>query len=157
MQDAETVTGELILQHEMFILDAYLKKALNQSNMDEITRSLINDLLSTLGMEELGPLQIYPAADLRAPGWSFIQPITTSHISGHYFEEANKPSHLHMDIYSCKSFEWQEVIDLLDKHLSLTEWNANFIQREDDLNARKVIALNGTGSNLLSKTNLTRS
>lgn len=46
-------------------------------------RRFIDEVLSALGMTPLGELGIYPAVDQSAPGWSFIQPITTSHVSAH--------------------------------------------------------------------------
>lgn len=48
-----------------------------------IMRRFIDEVLSALGMTPLGELGIYPAVDQSAPGWSFIQPITTSHVSAH--------------------------------------------------------------------------
>lgn len=138
----------LALKHEIFILDANLVKLLNESTYKQDTKRLVDDLLKTLEMEPLGPLQVLMALDQRAPGWSFIQPITTSHISGHYFEKPGRFPHLHLDIYSCCSFQWQLVINKLDFHLGLKDWSANFITRHTKLDQRKIISLSGTGSKI---------
>lgn len=138
-------TGSDELIHEHFILDAELVHPLNFDNRHEITRTLIDELMSSLNMVELGTLQVYDAVDPTFPGWSFIQPITTSHISGHYFEEKNKASHIHLDIYSCKYFDWKKVIILINKNLDLAHWVANYVVRANTIQARGVVAIEGKG------------
>jgi S-adenosylmethionine/arginine decarboxylase-like enzyme len=125
------------LVHQHFIIDAELKEPLNFDKRHEITRELIDALMDNLNMEELGPLQVYDAVDDEYPGWSFIQPITTSHISGHYFEEKNKPSHIHMDIYSCKEFDKEKLLEILNQYLGLEKWSSDCIFREINPNKRK--------------------
>ena len=101
------------LAHKIFILDAELQKPLASENRRKIVENLVKDLLSTLDMKELGPLSFYDATDLDFPGWSFVQPITTSHITGHYFfEEKTGKADIHIDIYSCKEFEWEDVVPM---------------------------------------------
>lgn len=141
----------LVLRHETFILDAELVTALDESNMKKITTNFIKELLDVLGMEELASLGIYPAVDLRAPGWSFIQPITTSHISGHYFEKPGKSPHIHIDIYSCSEVNFIHIISIADKHLKLGKWSANFIIRSFELSDRRNILITGIGGKVLSK------
>jgi S-adenosylmethionine/arginine decarboxylase-like enzyme len=118
------------LVHRHFIFDAELNEKLDFSNRYEITTNLIQTLIKKLGMEALDQLQIYDAKDINYPGWSFIQPITTSHISGHYFEEENNLSHLHMDIYSCKLFECTDVIEILNKNFSIFTWYGYWLNRD---------------------------
>ena len=69
--------SQFALLHEIFILDAHLASPLVTQNRIEITNNFINEFLQILGLEPLGDLGVFDAADLRAPGWSFIQPITT--------------------------------------------------------------------------------
>lgn len=133
--------NELI--HELFIIDAELKEKLDFNRRKEITRNLIDDLMKALNMEELGPLQVYDAVDPEYPGWSFIQPITTSHISGHYFEEDCQFSHIHLDIYSCKDFQHENVLFCLQNHLPIRKWIGNLIYRSQDLRKRKELILRG--------------
>ncbi len=142
------------LEHEIFILDAYLKEALDPSQMESWTRKFIDALLATLRMEELGPLQIYPATDLRAPGWSFIQPITTSHISGHYFEKPGRLPHIRMDFYSCASINWKKIIKVCDENLGMDIWRATFIDRQIDLGQRSASHISGQGDMVLDELDL---
>ncbi|MCF7845108.1 MAG: hypothetical protein K9M03_04765, partial [Kiritimatiellales bacterium] len=118
------------LFHEIFILDAYIQKKLDESQKESITRNLVSDLLTALRMDPLGDLQIFDAADLRAPGWSFLIPITTSHIGGHYFESPGRLPNLRIDTYSCASVNWRKLIDILHKHIGLERWRATFIDRQ---------------------------
>jgi len=79
------------LVHQMMMLDADLTKPVANAAGPRLVRRLVDRLLAELGMTELGNLQFFEAVDLSAPGWSFIQPITTSHISGHYFAMPDEP------------------------------------------------------------------
>lgn len=142
------------LEHEIFILDAYLNQPLDQSKMDSWTRHFVDALLSTLRMEELGPLQIFPATDLRAPGWSFLQPITTSHIAGHYFEKPGKHPQIRMDMYSCESLNWKNLVGILHDHLNMGVWRATFIDRQIDEEQRTAIDISGEGNAVTGETRL---
>lgn len=151
------IDDQLILSHEMFILDANLAKALDREKMNEITGNLIKDLLEHLGMMELGPLEIFNSTDPRAPGWSFIQPITTSHISGHYFIKPDDTNpNIHMDFYSCKPFDWKTIIPILHQHLQLAKWHGNFMYRKDVMADREVCEMSGDGLRITLETSLNR-
>ena len=100
------------LRHEIFVLDAFLCAALDCGDRERITREFLRDMLHTLGMQPLAPADIFPATDERAPGWSFIQPITTSHVSAHYFARPGRLPNLRLDAYSCEPFDWQAVVNI---------------------------------------------
>ncbi len=134
------------LTHEHFIIDAHIKHKLSFKAREKITNELIDELIDALDMVKLGPLKIYDAVDSNYPGWSFIQPITTSHISGHYFEESNLASHIHLDIYSCMHYDWKLVVEILHKHLMLNSWSGNLIIREIEQHKRKMFNLEGLGN-----------
>lgn len=141
------------LLHQVFVLDTYLKRRIPAAGADKLVRSLVSDLLKTLHMQELGPLQIYPATDPRAPGWSFLQPITTSHLSGHYFDSEDGSPHIRIDIYSCATVQWRKAIATLDKHLRLGDWRATFIDRQIDTGSgeRLVLDIRGKGTTVLDE------
>lgn len=146
--------SEIPLHHHHFILDAYLVQLLDSSKKESITRALVNDLLQKLDMKELCPLQIYPATDIRAPGWSFVQPITTSHISGHYFESPGIHPHIHLDIYSCQGFDWKMAFPVLAQHMPLGIWQATFIYRnidsdENKVDDRSILDIQGSGMKII--------
>lgn len=143
-----TAVASFVFTHQHLIIDAELKEKLNFSRRHETVVELIKKLLHELSMEKLAPLQIFDATDAQYPGWSFIQPITTSHISGHYFEEANTLSHIHMDIYSCKEYEWKNVFPILNNELNLDQWAANLIIRSPKLVKQTHILISGKGSTI---------
>ncbi len=138
--------------HQIFVLDAHLEKSLDTEAQEPITRNFIADFLNALGLDPLGPLGIYPAVDERAPGWSFIQPITTSHISAHYFEKPGKAPHIRIDAYSCDQVDWEELVRVCHTHFSLADWRGTFIDREiDPLENRPVVDISGVGSTVIKQ------
>jgi hypothetical protein len=140
----------------MLVLDAFLEARLDQDRCEAITRGFIDDVMVSLGMEALGELGIYPANDPRAPGWSFIQPITTSHVSGHYFEKPGRHPHIRLDAYSCESVRHRRLIALCHQHFRLGDWRATFIDREiDQPGRRRVLDLAGAGPNTQIERSLT--
>lgn len=137
------------LIHQIFVLDSYLVKPLDTAGARRITRQFIDEFMEALGLEPLGPLGIYPAVDERAPGWSFIQPITTSHISAHYFEKPGKAPHIRVDAYSCDRINWRALVQICDRHFCLADWQGTFIERHiDSTHNRAVTAIAGCGSTI---------
>ena len=135
------------LSHEIVVLDAFICDALNIDHRERITHEFVDGVLRALDMSPLGPVEIYLAADKRAPGWSFIQPITTSHISAHYFERPGRLPHIRLDAYSCEPFDWREVIRVCHRQFSLEKWRANLIRRRIDMDAnREVYSMAGSGA-----------
>lgn len=140
------------LEHQILVLDAGLRKPLDCDHYVSITRRFIEDLLNTIGMDPLGELGIYPAVDQRAPGWSFIQPITTSHVGAHYFEKPGRTPHIRLDAYSCETVDWLNLIRVCDRHFALGDWRATFIDRQiEPQHERAVVDLAGTGSRVISE------
>lgn len=140
------------LVHEIVVLDAFLQEPLDSRRFETITKAFISDLLNVLKMEALGQLGIYPAVDQRAPGWSFIQPITTSHVSAHYFEKPGRMPHIRLDAYSCDSINWSQLIEVCHNHFKLEEWHASFIDRQIGRRSeRKVVDLTGVGARVISE------
>lgn len=150
-----TASGDLHLVHEILVLDAFLTEPLDQRYYKSITQGFVDDLLHALQMEPLGALGIYPAVDLREPGWSFIQPITTSHVSAHYFENPGQRPHIRIDAYSCASIDWASLIGVCHQHFHLDDWCACFIDRQlERPHQRSVIELSGVGANVISEVSL---
>lgn len=139
------------LCHRIFVLDAFLCSPLAFDDRERITRQFLRDTLETLGMQPLAPAGIYAAKDERAPGWSFIQPITTSHVSGHYFARPGRLPNLRLDAYSCERFAWQAVVRLCHRHFSLERWRANLVRRRiDEDYLRTVHSMAGHGPQVTS-------
>jgi len=95
----------------------------------EKAQEFVNELMRITDMKPLGPLNWSDAVDLDFPGQSFVQMITTSHCSLHYFSDTRE---IYFDLYSCKSFEPEKVIELLDKFFDLREWHGLLYNRAQD-------------------------
>jgi len=84
------------------------------------TERFVKRLLAEIGMKPLGPLNWADAEDLDFPGQSFVQMITTSHCSLHYFSDTNE---IYFDLYSCRTFDPEKVVSLLDERFGLKVWH----------------------------------
>ena len=63
------------------------------------------------------------AEDLDFPGQSFVQMITTSHCSLHFFDHEGEDNEIYFDLYSCKAFDTDKVVQLLDEKFGLRNWH----------------------------------
>ncbi len=138
------------LEHEIFVLDAFLRNPLDPASRRNGAATFIRELLQTLAMSPLGAMQFHDAEDERAPGWSFLQAITTSHVSCHYFEKPGRLPHIRIDIYSCKSVDWRNVVAMSNRHFALDDWHATFIHRTIDEPGRRVLDIIGHGADVHS-------
>ena len=140
------------LRHEIFVCDAYLEQPLEKAHREPYAKQFIQEVLHVLRMEPLGPFNFHDAVDDRAPGWSFIQAITTSHISCHYFEKPGRKPHIRIDFYSCQSVDWRQVIAVSHRFLALEKWQGTFIERYlDEEGDRKILSLRGHGDSILEE------
>jgi len=89
----------------------------------EDAKRFIDRLMATVDMKPLGELNWADAEDLDFPGQSFVQMITTSHCSLHFFDHTSGEKEIYFDLYSCKDFDENKVIGLLDEKFGLLEWN----------------------------------
>jgi S-adenosylmethionine/arginine decarboxylase-like enzyme len=83
-------------------------------------QEFVNKLMRITDMKPLGPLNWSDAVDLDFPGQSFVQMITTSHCSLHFFADTNE---IYFDLYSCKEYDQQKVVALLDETFGIKEWH----------------------------------
>ena len=60
------------------------------------------------------------------PGWTGFVIIDKSHISIHTFEEGNKIS---VDVYSCKHFEKETVLNYLKDKINFLKLNTHYFER----------------------------
>lgn len=146
--------ADILLVHQMMLLDANLADPVLNGVARQKVEGLVQVLLSDLCMEKLGDLQFYEATDLRAPGWSFVQPITTSHLSGHYFEIPGETPHIHIDVYSCKPFNYDMALAAVHSEFSLGTWAGTLVIRDLDLTTRTMTALSGDGDRIVERNKL---
>lgn len=92
----------------------------------EKAQEFVNKLMRITDMKPLGPMNWSDAVDLDFPGQSFVQMITTSHCSLHFFSDTNE---IYFDLYSCKEYDHKAIIGLLDEVFGLNEFHGILYNR----------------------------
>ena len=110
----------------------------------ENAQEFVNELMKVTNMKPLGSLNWSDAVDLDFPGQSFVQMITTSHCSLHFFrdEETGENNEIYFDLYSCKDFNYETVVNLIDKHFGIAEWHGILYNRAS--NKKPVVMVIGS-------------
>ncbi|MBN1169997.1 S-adenosylmethionine decarboxylase [Candidatus Micrarchaeota archaeon] len=108
----------------------------------EDAKRFVDKLLAAINMKPLGGLNWADAEDLDFPGQSFVQMITTSHCSLHFFKHEEGENEIYFDLYSCREFEANKVIELLDENFALQDWHGILYTRATGSNP-EVITLEG--------------
>ncbi|HEU4684995.1 MAG TPA: S-adenosylmethionine decarboxylase [Nitrospira sp.] len=70
-------------------------------NADHIRRYVV-ELCELIGMQRFGECQVVDFGSGRVAGYSMVQLISTSLISGHF---ANDTNYAYLDIFSCKGYD----------------------------------------------------
>lgn len=144
--------------HRIFLLDAHLESLVDESNPSEFCEFYFNEVMEATQMKPLAPMSVCPTMDPRAPGFSGVQPLTTSHTSFHYFWEPQTPGgdpNVHLDLYSCSPFSYEDIIRVAHKHFGLGVWTGTFIDRDLDPRKRLTLQLRGKGDAVLEQLVLT--
>jgi S-adenosylmethionine/arginine decarboxylase-like enzyme len=89
----------------------------------EDAKRFVDMLLKEINMKPLGDVNWADAEDLDFPGQSFVQMITTSHCSLHFFDHEGEDNEIYFDLYSCRSFDTDKVVRLLDEKFGLCDWH----------------------------------
>jgi len=92
----------------------------------EKAQEFVNKLMRITDMKPLGPLNWSDAVDLDFPGQSFVQMITTSHCSLHFFADTNE---IYFDLYSCKEYDHNAIVGLLNEVFGLKEYHGILYNR----------------------------
>lgn len=107
------------------ILDAY---GANPKKLDDITLlfNTLDNLPALIGMRKIGFPHIAQFKEKEIAGISGIIMIVESHISVHTYA---KKDFLSMDVYSCKTFDFQKVLDYMKTIYEFKELEMNLIER----------------------------
>jgi len=143
--------------HRILIIDASLKNCLDESDPAEFSRRYFDAMLDAVRMKPLAPMSISRSVDSAAPGFSGVQEITTSHTSFHYFWEPHHPQknpNVHIDLYSCAPFAYEDVIRVAHEYFQLAEWTGNYIERTLNPADRNTLLLHGMEGNILERSSL---
>lgn len=135
-----------------------LEGLLDESNPRGFCKDYFEEVMEATRMKPLAEMSVCPTMDPRAPGFSGVQPLTTSHTSFHYFwepETKDTNPNVHLDLYSCSPFSYEDVLCVAHKHFHLAEWTGTFIDRDVDPRKRLTLQLRGRGDTILDQLVLT--
>jgi S-adenosylmethionine decarboxylase len=92
--------------------------------------SFTNELVMRIDMKAYGQPQIVMFGEGNKRGYTLIQLIETSNIAGHFCEETND---LYLDIFSCKKYDINEAIRVVNKYFSPRDMRYNYFERKAPL------------------------
>lgn len=95
----------------------------SKPNIVNFTRHLVR----AIDMVPYGEPQVQLFGSGNKAGYTLVQLIETSNITGHFCEETND---MYLDVFSCKPFEPQTVESLVYTYFGYIRCNRNFIQRQ---------------------------
>ena len=87
----------------------------------DVIKQFTVELCNRLGVKRYGDLHMYLFGDdPKIHGWSMAQMIETSLVSGHFIQE---PRIAYVDIFSCKHYDAQIIIDFVVPFFEGTSYN----------------------------------
>lgn len=98
----------------------------------EAIRRFTKELVEAIGMSAYGEPVIahFGHLDPQASGYTMVQLIETSHISAHFCDNTGE---IYLDVFSCKAFDHETVLDLFDAYFNPTLKNYQIVNRRAPL------------------------
>jgi S-adenosylmethionine decarboxylase len=102
---------------------------LDAATDERVIREFVSDLVEAIEMRAHGePLVAHFAEHTpEAAGWSIVQLIETSNITGHFCDLSGDA---YLDVFSCKSFDTARAIALVEERFSPHTIKATLVQRQ---------------------------
>jgi len=123
--------------HQHLLVKGIIRKATNST---DTINQWFRDLVAKVGMVVVaGPTSIY-INELGNEGLTGTVTLATSHASIHVWDALN-PKYFQFDIYSCKCYDIQKVIDHLNDEFDMIDFEYMEIDRNDNMKVTKT----GTG------------
>lgn len=111
------------------VLDCKNGRKLNEDSEDDI-RVFIKELVDKIDMVAYGePNVAYLPTPSRpeCSGWSVVQLIYTSSITCHFADDSGD---FYLDVFSCKKFDVDVVIDYVEQYFSPSEVKQTYLLRQ---------------------------
>ena len=93
-----------------------------QSNIYRFSKSLVEKI----DMVPFGEPQIVMFGTGNKKGYTLVQLIETSNITAHFVEETDD---LYLDVFSCKEFKENDVIQMVDYYFKPMNYETTFLKR----------------------------
>lgn len=95
---------------------------------DKKIKEFVVQVCDLIGMKRFGETQVvYFGEEERVAGYSMTQLIETSLISAHF---ANNSNRTYLDVFSCKPYDSQAVVDFSKKFFKADKVNLQVVKRE---------------------------
>lgn len=112
------------LVHHHLIYQAKVNNTSLGRESEETLRHFLYNLLDVTGMQCLIPAQLKLS---HQQAWTGIIGIITSHIAFHFW---TKERYVQLDIYSCKPFDKETLVEFLNEFWQASDVRALFLDRE---------------------------
>lgn len=113
--------------HKHLILNATVKNPIDD---EKSCRDFLEELTKVVNMDILIP-PVAKYCDIPGnEGVTGTIVITTSHMSIHVWPQKPNP-YIRMDVYSCKDFEAEDVIEFVDKTMQIEDFGYMVVDRND--------------------------
>jgi S-adenosylmethionine decarboxylase len=117
--------GGFRMQH--LVIDAFVDDATRLGEIEPIF-DLLNDLPGQIQMTKITQPYVFRYSGVVPEDWGVtgMVIIAESHISIHTFPEHNR---FHMDVFSCKPFDYERTLEIIEDRLGVTRRAADVIRR----------------------------
>jgi S-adenosylmethionine/arginine decarboxylase-like enzyme len=95
----------------------------SKSNIAQFARNLVRKI----DMVPYGDPQVVHFGSGNKAGFTLVQLIETSNITGHFVEETND---MYLDVFSCKRFDPKDVELIVNNHFGPADKTRHFITRQ---------------------------
>ena len=92
-------------------------------NITAFAKQLVKDI----DMVPYGEPQVVNFGSGNKAGYTLVQLIETSNICGHFVEENDT---MYLDVFSCKPYDPQVVVNLAEKYFGMKKYNTAFVERQ---------------------------
>lgn len=91
--------------------------------------AFVKELVREIDMVPYGEPTVahFATHDPEKAGWTLTQLIETSHISAHFVD---KDDHAYIDIFSCKPYDADKAIEVVNKYFQPTNVRRGFLNRQ---------------------------
>lgn len=94
---------------------------------EENIKNFAKELVERINMTAYGEPLIVHFGSEHTTGYTLVQLIETSNISGHFCDDTGD---CYLDVFSCKSFELDKVYKTVDKYFEPTSKKVNYFIRD---------------------------
>jgi S-adenosylmethionine/arginine decarboxylase-like enzyme len=99
------------------------EKITSYQNVHDFAKQLVKDI----DMVAFGEPQIHDFGSGNKAGFTLVQLIETSNICAHFVNENDT---MYLDVFSCKTYDDEVVVDLVEKYFGATSIRRSYLTRQ---------------------------